>query len=320
MAQHPDASHPPAISSTGAYVEDPAGDPIDVIYPATGKSIARLRAATPANGRPGGRVGEGGAGRLGTGQRRRTRPGLAARGRDHPGAQPRSVGAGNPRHRQAAVRDAGRRCRLGRGRAGVFRRHRGGDHGRAYPGRRRRFRLYDPGGAGGLRGASGRGTIPPRSPAGRRRRHWPGGNAMVFKPSETTPLCALKIAEILVEAGGAARAFSMSSRAPARPARRSSPIPCIAKVSLTGSGAHGAKGGRPRRRAGIRHVTMELGGKSAADSCSRIADLDTAVSGAILGNFYSSGQVCSNGTRVFVQAAPCWRRFWPGSRPGCKGR
>ena len=51
---------------------------------------------------------------------------------------------------------------------------------------------------------------------------------------------------------------------------------------------------------GLKAVTMELGGKSPlivfAD-----ADLDAAVSGAILGNFYSSGQVCSNGTRVFVE-------------------
>ncbi len=48
MAQHPDAQPPASHFIDGAYVEDPAGDPIDVIYPATGKSIARLRAATPA--------------------------------------------------------------------------------------------------------------------------------------------------------------------------------------------------------------------------------------------------------------------------------
>jgi betaine-aldehyde dehydrogenase len=50
----------------------------------------------------------------------------------------------------------------------------------------------------------------------------------------------------------------------------------------------------------MKHVTLELGGKSPlvvfAD-----ADLDSAVGGAMLGNFYSAGQVCSNGTRVFVQ-------------------
>ncbi len=46
---------------------------------------------------------------------------------------------------------------------------------------------------------------------------------------------------------------------------------------------------------------MELGGKSPIVIFDD-ADLEDAVSGAILGNFYSSGQVCSNGTRVFVQS------------------
>jgi betaine-aldehyde dehydrogenase len=50
----------------------------------------------------------------------------------------------------------------------------------------------------------------------------------------------------------------------------------------------------------LKHVTLELGGKSPlivfAD-----ADLDDAVSGALLANFYSAGEVCSNGTRVFVE-------------------
>lgn len=52
--------------------------------------------------------------------------------------------------------------------------------------------------------------------------------------------------------------------------------------------------------AGIRPVTMELGGKSALIVFDD-ADVEAAVSGAILGNFYSAGQICSNGTRVFLQ-------------------
>jgi betaine-aldehyde dehydrogenase len=51
---------------------------------------------------------------------------------------------------------------------------------------------------------------------------------------------------------------------------------------------------------GLKHVTLELGGKSPLIVFGD-ADLDNAVSGAMLGNFYSTGQVCSNGTRVFVQ-------------------
>jgi betaine-aldehyde dehydrogenase len=51
----------------------------------------------------------------------------------------------------------------------------------------------------------------------------------------------------------------------------------------------------------MKHVTMELGGKSPLLVFDD-ADIENAVGGAILGNFYSSGQVCSNGTRVFVQS------------------
>lgn len=50
----------------------------------------------------------------------------------------------------------------------------------------------------------------------------------------------------------------------------------------------------------MRHVTMELGGKSPLIVFDD-ASLEDAVGAAILANFYSSGQICSNGTRVFVQ-------------------
>ncbi len=75
--------------------------------------------------------------------------------------------------------------------------------------------------------------------------------------------------------------------------------PRVAKVSLTGSVPTGRKVYQAAAE-GIRHVTMELGGKSPLLVFSD-ADLENAVGGAILGNFYSTGQVCSNGTRVFVE-------------------
>jgi betaine-aldehyde dehydrogenase len=73
----------------------------------------------------------------------------------------------------------------------------------------------------------------------------------------------------------------------------------VAKVSLTGSVPTGQKV-YAAAAAEMKHVTMELGGKSPMLVFDD-ADVENAVSGAILGNFYSSGQVCSNGTRVFVQ-------------------
>ncbi|WP_371419211.1 betaine-aldehyde dehydrogenase [Roseivivax sp. THAF40] len=124
------------------------------------------------------------------------------------------------------------------------------------------------------------------------------GNAMIFKPSETTPLCALKVAEILTEAGLPDGLFQvLQGMGPVGAAL--STHPGIDKVSLTGSVPTGQK--VYAAAAGeLKHVTMELGGKSPM-LVFNDADLDDAVGGAILGNFYSSGQICSNGTRVFVQ-------------------
>ncbi|WP_136658554.1 betaine-aldehyde dehydrogenase [Nitratireductor sp. XY-223] len=124
------------------------------------------------------------------------------------------------------------------------------------------------------------------------------GNAMIFKPSETTPLCALEIAEILHEAGLPAGVYNVVQGYGDVGAALTT-HPNVDKVSLTGSVPTGEKV-MAAAAAGIRHVTMELGGKSPLIVFDD-ANMDDAVGGALLGNFYSSGQVCSNGTRVFVQ-------------------
>ncbi|MDR7026680.1 betaine-aldehyde dehydrogenase [Rhizobium rosettiformans] len=126
------------------------------------------------------------------------------------------------------------------------------------------------------------------------------GNAIVFKPSEVTPLGALKIAEILIEAGAPKGVYNVIQGD-----RETGPLlvshPDVAKVSLTGSVPTGRKvAGAAASQ--LKHVTMELGGKSPLVVFDD-ADVDSAISGAMLGNFYSTGQVCSNGTRVFVHKA-----------------
>ena len=123
------------------------------------------------------------------------------------------------------------------------------------------------------------------------------GNSMVFKPAELTPLCAVQVAEILIEAGAPPGLFNVVQGDGAVGARLVND-PRIAKVSLTGSVETGRQV-YAAAGAGIKHVTMELGGKSALIVFDD-ADLDNAVGGALLGNFYATGQVCSNGTRVFV--------------------
>ena len=123
------------------------------------------------------------------------------------------------------------------------------------------------------------------------------GNAMVFKPSELTPLTALKLAEIFKEAGLPDGVFNVV-QGRAATGRALVEHPDVDKVSLTGSVPTG-RSVMAAAGAGIKPATMELGGKSPL-IVFEDADLDNAVGGAMLGNFYSSGQICSNGTRVFV--------------------
>ncbi len=123
------------------------------------------------------------------------------------------------------------------------------------------------------------------------------GNAMVFKPSELTPLSALKLAEILKEAGLPDGVFNVLQGA-AETGGSLVAHPEVDKISLTGSVPTGRKV-MAAAGAGIKATTMELGGKSPLIVFDD-ADLDNAVGGAMLGNFYSSGQICSNGTRVFL--------------------
>ena len=124
------------------------------------------------------------------------------------------------------------------------------------------------------------------------------GNAMVFKPSELTPLSALKLAEIYREAGLPDGVFNVV-QGDARVGGMLSRHPGVDKISLTGAASTG-RAVMADAASTLKHVTFELGGKSPliifAD-----ADLDDAVSAALTANFFSAGQVCSNGTRVFVQ-------------------
>jgi betaine-aldehyde dehydrogenase len=124
------------------------------------------------------------------------------------------------------------------------------------------------------------------------------GNAMVFKPSELTPTTAVELAKIVEEAGAPPGLFSVvlgKGEVGAALANH----PGIAKISLTGSVPTG-KRVMAAAAGTLKHVTMELGGKSALIVFDD-ADVDDAVSAAVLGNFFTQGEICSNGTRVFVQ-------------------
>lgn len=123
------------------------------------------------------------------------------------------------------------------------------------------------------------------------------GNAMIFKPSEETPLTALKLAEIFSEAGLPDGVFNVV-QGDHRVGQMLTAHPEIAKVSFTGESGTGKLVMSDSAKT-LKDVTMELGGKSPMIVFDD-AKLDDAVSAAMVANFYTQGEVCTNGTRVFV--------------------
>ncbi len=124
------------------------------------------------------------------------------------------------------------------------------------------------------------------------------GNAMIFKPAELTPLTAIRLEEIYLAAGLPPGVFQVA-QGRAVTGQLLTRHPDIRKISLTGEVGTG-RAVMADAAASLKQVTLELGGKSPL-IVFEDARLDNAVAGALLGNFYSAGEVCSNGTRVFVQ-------------------
>jgi betaine-aldehyde dehydrogenase len=123
------------------------------------------------------------------------------------------------------------------------------------------------------------------------------GNAMIFKPSELSALSALKLAEIYKQAGLPDGVFNVITGD-----GQTGELLCrhkdIAKVSFTGSVPSGKKVIKASTDT-LKNVTLELGGKSPL-IIFEDANIDDAVSAAMMANFYTQGEICSNGTRVFV--------------------
>jgi betaine-aldehyde dehydrogenase len=128
------------------------------------------------------------------------------------------------------------------------------------------------------------------------------GNAMIFKPSEVTPLTALKLAEIYTEAGLPDGVFNVLQGPGREVGQWLTEHPLIQKVSFTGGVETGKTVMSTAALSSLKEVTMELGGKS---PLLILPDADVALAAdiAVMANFFSSGQVCTNGTRVFVPTA-----------------
>lgn len=290
----PKASH----FINGAYVEDTNGTPIDVIYPATGEKIATVYAATPAivdQAIESARNAQAAWAAMSGTERGRIlrRAEQIMRERNHDLSVLETYDTGKP-YQETSVVDAtsgADALEYFGGMAATLT----GEHiqlGENWVYTRRE--------ALGVCVGIGAWNYPTQIACWKGAPALACGNAMIFKPSETTPLCALKVAEILHEAGLPAGIYNVV-QGMGEVGSALVTDPRVDKVSLTGSVPTGRKVYAAAAE-GIKHVTMELGGKSPMIVFDD-ADIENAVGGAILGNFYSSGQVCSNGTRVFVHKA-----------------
>lgn len=123
------------------------------------------------------------------------------------------------------------------------------------------------------------------------------GNTFIFKPSEVTPLSALCLAKIFSDAGLPPGVFNVIQGG-ALAGKLLVSHPRVAKVSFTGQPQTGINVYQAAAKT-LKPVTLELGGKSpfiVFPDC----NLTAAVDCCLTANFFSSGQVCTNGTRVFI--------------------
>ena len=125
------------------------------------------------------------------------------------------------------------------------------------------------------------------------------GNTIVVKPAELTPLTALRLAELALEAGIPEGVLQVVVGAGPTAGARLAEHPDVAKVAFTGSTAVGREV-MARASGTIKRVTLELGGKS-ANVVFADADLDRAAAAAPGGVFGNAGQDCCARSRLLVQ-------------------
>ncbi len=124
------------------------------------------------------------------------------------------------------------------------------------------------------------------------------GNTVVLKPAEQTPLTALRLAEIFSAAGmpdGVVNVITGDGRTGASLVKH----PLVDKIAFTGSTEVG-KQVMVEAAHSLKRVSLELGGK-APNVVFADADLDQAVNGALFAIYFNQGQICTAGSRLFLQ-------------------
>lgn len=124
------------------------------------------------------------------------------------------------------------------------------------------------------------------------------GNTVILKPAEQTPLTALRLGELLLEAGVPAGVVNVLPGYGDAGAALVDHFG-VDKVAFTGSTEVGKKIAAGASRS-LKKVSLELGGK-APNIIFDDADLDAAIAGAALAGYFNEGQCCVNGSRLYVQ-------------------
>jgi acyl-CoA reductase-like NAD-dependent aldehyde dehydrogenase len=124
------------------------------------------------------------------------------------------------------------------------------------------------------------------------------GNTVIVKPASQTPLTALALGEIAIEAGLPPGVLNVLTGPGAELGQAIVEHPRIDKIAFTGDTSTGK--GIMRGAAGtLKRITLELGGKS-PNIVLADADIEAAIRGATIGIFYGKGEVCAAGSRLLV--------------------
>ncbi len=129
------------------------------------------------------------------------------------------------------------------------------------------------------------------------------GNSVILKPSEKSPLTALRLGELAIEAGLPAGVFNV---VPGFGAEVGSPLALhrdVDAIGFTGSTKVGKQIHVMAGQSNLKRAWTELGGKSAFIVMDDCLDLDRAAQAAVSGNFFNQGQSCNAPSRLFVHNA-----------------
>jgi aldehyde dehydrogenase (NAD+) len=122
----------------------------------------------------------------------------------------------------------------------------------------------------------------------------------VLKPAEQTPLTALRLGELIVEAGFPPGVVNIVPGQGAGAGKHLAQHPDVDKIAFTGSTEIGYEIMRTAHAKNIKRITLELGGKS-ANIVLDDADIDRAIATSQVGLFLNQGQCCIAGSRLYVQ-------------------